>query len=159
MKPTAYIETSVVSHLVGKTPNHLVTAGHQQSTRDWWNFRRHEYQLFISLFVVDEIERGDPKLAAERMSIVEDMEMLPVVPSIEELAEKILRATGLPEKARIDVSHIAISAVHRMGYLLTWNMRHIANVFIRERIEKVCASAGLKCPLICTPEHLVRRYE
>jgi hypothetical protein len=159
MKPTAYLETSVISHLVGKTPNHVVTAGHQQSTRDWWNFRRDEYQLFISLFVTDEIERGDAKLAAERMSMVADLEMLPILAPVEDLGDKILRATGLPAKARIDANHLAISAAHGMQYLLTWNMRHIANVFIRDRIEKACAAAGYKCPIICSPEQLVRRYE
>ncbi len=49
----------------------------------------------------------------------------------------------------------AISAMHRVPFLLTWNFRHIANAAARPRIEAVCRDGGIDPPLLCTPEQLV----
>jgi hypothetical protein len=42
-----------------------------------------------------------------------------------------------------------------MDYLLTWNLTHIANAAIRGKIEQACRDAGLRAPIICTPEELM----
>jgi hypothetical protein len=55
----------------------------------------------------------------------------------------------------IDAVHIAVVTVNRMDYLLTWNCAHIANAAIRGKIEEVCRGAGLRAPVICTPEELM----
>jgi hypothetical protein len=34
-------------------------AGQQQATRDWWKERRHRYELYVSVLVMKEVERGD----------------------------------------------------------------------------------------------------
>jgi len=39
MKPKAYIETSMVSYLAARPSRDLVSAAHQQVTRDWWASR------------------------------------------------------------------------------------------------------------------------
>jgi len=36
MKPTVYIETSVISYLTAKLSRDLIVAAHQQITNDWW---------------------------------------------------------------------------------------------------------------------------
>ena len=41
-----------------------------------------------------------------------------------------------------------------MNFLLTWNCAHIANAAMREVMETVCRRAGLRMPIICTPEEL-----
>jgi hypothetical protein len=60
----------------------------------------------------------------------------------------------LPAKAIGDALHIAVAAHQKMAYLLTWNLRHMANATMRPLIEKVCASKGYQAPIICTPEEL-----
>lgn len=68
------------------------------------------------------------------------------------LAEELVRAGALPAKAGNDALHIAVAAIHRIPYLLTWNCRHMANATMRNQIESVCTSKGFKAPIICTPE-------
>ena len=58
-------------------------------------------------------------------------------------------------KARLDALHVATAAVNGMNYLLTWNLRHLANAAIRGKIEDVCRKAGIQPPIICTPEELM----
>jgi hypothetical protein len=53
-----------------------------------------------------------------------------------------------------DALHVAISAVHGINYLVTWNFKHIANATMRDRIESVCRDNGFEPPIICTPEEL-----
>jgi len=42
-----------------------------------------------------------------------------------------------------------------MDYLLTWNMKHLANAAIRNSITVVCRAHGYEPPVICTPEELL----
>ena len=81
--------------------------------------------------------------------------MLTVGREVAPLARTLLRGGALPAKARIDAVHVAIAATNGIDYLLTWNMRHLANAVIRGKIEERCRKAGVRPPIICTPEELM----
>ena len=51
-----------------------------------------------------------------------------------------------------DALHIATAAYHGMVVLLTWNCRHLANLFTLPKTMEVISGMGFKCPLIITPE-------
>ena len=63
MKPSIYLETSVIGCLAMRLSGVLRIAANQQITRDWWDNHRERYDLFISRYVVDECSRGDPVAA------------------------------------------------------------------------------------------------
>ena len=42
-----------------------------------------------------------------------------------------------------------------MDYLLTWNLKHIANATIRSKVEALCRAEGYEPPIICTPDELM----
>jgi hypothetical protein len=69
--------------------------------------------------------------------------------------EAVIRHVGLPAKAAVDAVHIATAALNRIDYLLTWNCKHIANPAFRRRIEDVLDDAGLRSPVICTPQEML----
>ncbi len=50
---------------------------------------------------------------------------------------------------------MALAATHGLEYLLTWNMRHIANAELRQAIEAACRAAGYAPPVIATPDELM----
>lgn len=58
-------------------------------------------------------------------------------------------------KAERDALHISLSSVHEIGYLATWNCKHIANAHIREEIRRKCLKRGYHMPVICTPLELL----
>ncbi|HHK41824.1 MAG TPA: hypothetical protein ENJ50_05330 [Planctomycetaceae bacterium] len=60
-----------------------------------------------------------------------------------------------PACAVADAAHIAISVVHGMDYLLTWNCTHIANATYQPIIDRVCDDFGYVMPVICTPDQLM----
>ena len=44
MKPTVYLETSVIGYLAMRVSSVLRVAANQQTTRDWWDNRRGQYE-------------------------------------------------------------------------------------------------------------------
>lgn len=155
MKPRVYIETTVISYAAARPSNDPVLNGHKESTRQWWAHASEPYELFVSQLVLDEIGRGDPDAAKERLQLVDRMPILMVDEESARLAEQLIRVGAVPAAAAPDAIHIAIAAVNGMDYLATWNCKHIANAHLRSRIESCCESEGFACPIICTPEELV----
>ena len=155
MKPRLYVETSIVSYLTARPSHDLVRAAHQQITRDWWETRS-SFDLCVSQFVIDEARAGDPEAATLRLAALREVVLLELVPEAGEPARELLRLGGMPETAYVDAVHVALSAVHGLDYLLTWNCTHIANATMRGRIEAICRGAGFEPPIICTPVEFVQ---
>ena len=122
-------------------------------TRDWWQNRRMEYELVISQLVLDEAGRGDDEAAAERLALLAGIPVLHQGRTrIDAIADELLVAHLLPEKARSDAMHVAIATVHAADYLLTWNCRHIANADTLPKVYRLLTEMGYFPPLIVTPE-------
>lgn len=154
MKPSVYIETTVVSYLVAEPSKDLIQAAHQQITRAWWA-TRDRFDLYISAAVVAEARRGDEDAAARRLEVLNRISLLAAGPRAGGVVRSLLQSGALPAKARLDAAHVAIAAVNGVDYLVTWNLRHLANAAIRGKIDETCRHAGLVPPIICTPEELM----
>ena len=154
MKPKAYVETTVISYLAASPSRDIVVAAHQQLTHEWWA-RRDRFELVVSQAVVDEVSRGDAAVAARRLAFLAQIPVLDLGDTVNEFAPTLLRSHAVPSKANLDAVHIAVAAVNRVSYLVTWNCTHIANAAVRGKIEEACRSAGLPTPTICTPEELM----
>lgn len=154
MKPTIYLETSVVSYLTARRSRDLVVAAHQQLTEDWWHRRRSGFALFVSQSVIAEASAGDPGAASGRLAAIESLPLLDITVEVEDLASALVASEIVPRKASEDAVHIAVATVHGMDYLLTWNCRHIANAEIRYRLADSMLERGYYLPVICTPEEL-----
>jgi hypothetical protein len=155
MKPRIYIETTIPSYLTAWPSRDLVRAAHQQITRDWWDKRRIEFEMYISQVVLRECQAGDPAAAADRLRILQHLPMLEQTEAATPLAQALVDHVPLPERAAVDALHVAIAAVPGMDYLLTWNCTHIANARLREPIETVCRANRYEPPAICTPDELL----
>ena len=155
MKPRVYLETTIPSYLTAWPSRDLVRAAHQQITRDWWDRRRAEFELYISQVVLRECQAGDATAAAERLKILQDLPLLEQTEEATLLAQALVDRVPLPERAAVDALHVAIAAVHGVDYLLTWNCTHLANAQIMRKIESVCRGSGYRMPIICTPEELM----
>jgi len=155
MKKRVYIETSIVSYLVARPSRDLVAAAHQQITVQWWDQRRADFALICSQLVIDEAARGDVHAAARRLEILAGIPMVVIDESAQDLAAKLLQHGALPSKAAADALHIAIATLADADFLLTWNCTHIANAEKLPLISQAVTGAGLRLPVICTPESLL----
>jgi hypothetical protein len=152
--PTIYLETTIISYLAARPSKDLITAAHQQVTRDWWQNRRRDFDLFSSQLVIQESSAGDAAVAQTRLQLLSDISLVQVNVDCVSLARGLVERGPIPEKAAVDALHIAIATVHGMDYLLTWNCKHIANAEMHTAVNRICRSAGYEPPVICTPEEL-----
>jgi predicted nucleic acid-binding protein len=152
---SVYLETTVISYLAARISSDLVTAAHQRITLDWWASRRLAFELFVSELVHQESRSGNPEAAERRHDVLRDLPSLALTPAVRDLGARLLRESVVPASSTADAVHIAVAAVHGVDYLMTWNLRHIANAQIKWRIERTCVSAGYIAPVVCTPEQLM----
>ena len=155
MAATVYLETTIPSYLAARASRDLVTAAHQQVTVEWWQTRRTAFQLYVSELVLQEATLGDADLAQRRLEYLAGVTSLAITAQAQALATSLLGSGLLPAKAAADALHIAIATVHGVDYLLTWNIRHLANAAMRRGIEDACRTAGCAAPVLCTPEELM----
>jgi len=127
-------------------------AAWQQVSHEWWNRRRERYELFVSEFVLAEIGEGDSAAVQKRQELVVDLPILAANDAALWLAGEIMSRAKLPVRVADDVAHIAVSSVHGMDYLLTWNCAHIANPHWQMKLEAIIKGAGFAMPVMCTPQ-------
>jgi hypothetical protein len=133
----------------------LIRAGHQQITREWWQARRANFEIYISQLVLDEANAGDAQAARDRLAVLRNLPLLDLSQEVIDLASDLKSELALPPKASTDAADIAVATIHGMDFLLTWNCTHIANAEMFSKIETVCKDRGFDCPIICTPEELM----
>ncbi len=155
MKPSVYIETTIISYLAARPSRDVIVAGQQQTTRMWWDDRSSQFDLVTSELVLREAAVGDAGAAARRAALLIGMRTLASTAEAESLATLLLARVRLPRKAALDAGHVAVAAVHGVDFLVTWNCTHIANAVLRPRIESTCREAGYMPPTICTPFELM----
>lgn len=154
-RPVVYLETSFVSCLTGWwSPLEHVRA-RQAASRAWWEQERAKWHCVVSQTVFDEAQDGDAGAAERRLALLREMELVSTTAEAVALAETLVRAHALPEKARADAMHVALATVHGADMLLTWNCRHIANGVMLPKIYSTLERTGYRPPAIVTPTQLL----
>jgi len=152
---TIYIETTVVSYLVARSQARTVAHQWHVWTKDWWRLRRPYFECVISAEVLREAAAGDPKASRQRLEALSTLTVLRRTAPIDELVEAFLSTGVLPAKAKADATHLAVASAYRVDYLLTWNMKHLANVEMLRRLRPIAEQYGYRMPTVCTPLQLM----
>ena len=159
MPKSVYLETTVPSYLTALPSRDLVTAARQQVTREWWEGRRGDFDLYVSEVVMEEAADGDPDAARRRLEALGGFQVLRTTDEAQHLAQALLVEGALSGEAGIDALHVAVAAVHGMAILLAWNLGHLANAETIMAAARVLRSRGYEPPLICTPDQLMGGYD
>src|SRR5437870_10119297 len=101
-----YIESTIPSYVVARPARDLLQAARQQLTRDWWDLKRNQHELFTSQVVLDEVALGEKKMAERRLETLQGVPLLQAIEEVKELARKILASGLLPATAGPDATHI-----------------------------------------------------
>lgn len=154
-KRSVYLETTIVSYLTGRPSRDLVVAARQQVTRDWWDRRRSLYDLYVSELVLDEAAEGDAEAAERRLRRLHGIPLLAANEEATTMAQALVDEGVLPPKAATDAVHIALTVVHGINHLLTWNCTHLANAEVMPAVNHLALARGYEPPTICTPDELM----
>ena len=150
MKSSLYLETSVVgAYLDNGEPFR------RDLTIRWWEHELSEYQAYSSILVQRELERVTEPYRTGCLNLIKPLEQLELSEEVAILAEGYIERGIFQRKLLADAVHVAIAAVHKIDYLVTWNFGHIANVRKQARLRIFNTAAGFFSPAIVTPEFLV----
>ncbi len=158
IKPRVYLETTVISYLVGRPSSDATLASWQQITREFWENYTDRFAFVISPIVLAEASRGDASAVQRRLEVLSDLTVLEILPEADMLTQNFLDAGVVPQNYSLDAQHIAIATTHGVEYLASWNQKHIVNENQRERINQVCQEAGFEPTTICTPAELIGEF-
>jgi hypothetical protein len=148
-------KTSILGYLTARPSRDIVVAANIEVTREWWETRRDDFQLYASQAVVKETSQGDAAISSKRLEILRNFSLLDLNQFVLDLAEQFLQRSNLAAKADVDAVHIAAATVHGMDYLLTWNCKHIANAQIQRKLAEISLQLGYELPILCTPYELL----
>ncbi len=152
---TVYIETSVVSYYASKTSRDIVIAGHQASTKDFWEKLNKKFIPVISPLVIKEASQGESENIEEREKAIRGFSVIDISKEAEYLADLLLSKKGIPNKFPEDALHIALASVGKVNFIATWNFKHINNPFTKNKIKAIIEEAGFVCPVVTSPEELL----
>jgi len=153
MARTVYIETTVPSAFVSlrTDPSSL----HRRNiTRQWWQQQLGQYDSLLSENVLLELEMGQWPGQDEAIAMVEPLPRLAVDAEVIAVANRYIAERLVPAGLGGDATHLAVACVHELDFLLTWNIRHLANPNKLNHLTLINRRLGLLTPQIVTPEML-----
>jgi hypothetical protein len=151
--PAVYLDCSFVSACVTDRTDPLSLSRHQISL-EWWNTQRRRHELFISQEVLNELSAPEFQRSTEALALVADLPLLEIDDEVQGVAEVLIREFVMPGPAVGDALHVAVCCVSDVEYLLSWNVRHLANPNKIRHLQAVCRRLGLMPPQILTPDLL-----
>jgi hypothetical protein len=149
-----YLVTSFFSACVS-TKTSEKTIGWRASSKEWWKSQRKAHELFISGEVIGELSDPNFKNSTRALKMLKGLSVLDLTPEIEHFAQLLVRERLMPGPSLSgDAIHVAAATIHRMDFILTWNVKHLANLNKRTHLAVICMRAGLNPPAIVTPDML-----
>jgi hypothetical protein len=123
-------------------------------TRQWWAEQALRFELVTSQATVDELAEGSYPGQGEAIALIGGIPRLEVDEEAQGIAEVYIRHYVMPDEDSGDALHLALASIREVDYLLTWNLRHLANPNKVEHIATINRRLGLLTPVILSPEQL-----
>lgn len=154
MRQRVYIETTIPSfYYEVRTEPEMIAR--RNWTRTWWDSQRHAYELVTSVAVLDELEAGTFPNRDQALELLAEVPLVPVESAITEIVEAYIQRLVMPQDPTGDALHLALASFHKCDFLLTWNVRHLANANKFVHIRRVNTLLGLFTPTLITPLELL----
>lgn len=148
-----YLETSFVSACVSSRTD-TRSAYRREASLEWWQAQRHLHELFASAEVDGELRRPGFKNADDALSWISGIPWLQLDDRVIGLATVLVGEKVMPAPVAGDSVHVAAACIHGIDYMLSWNVRHLANPNKIAHLNAICLRFGMVPPRIVTPESL-----
>ena len=148
-----YLETSFISACVTERTD-PASLYRRDASQEWWNTQRRKHRLFVSQEALTELAHPEFRRREQALDWVRAVALLPITEEVRGLGKILVREKVMPGPIAGDAVHVGVATFHAMDYLLTWNVRHLANPNKIDHLQKVCVRVGLAPPRIVTPDLL-----
>ena len=150
-----YLESSFISYLAARVSVDPIKRVRQQFSSDLWALRGGSFEAFYSPLVLEEIQRGDPLAAQNRVQLCKDLPLLPLTDRAQDLAKALIATHAVPATEPEDALHIALAASAQMDYIVTWNFAHLVSPAAKVKLQRVLSALSYDNTLLATPEELM----
>jgi hypothetical protein len=156
-KDIVYLDSNIISFYFDSRPEVKLM---RASTRRWWTEKSKGYYVCTSSAVERELKRGNYAHQGDCLDLIGKIAILPGDnKEIDKIAKIYVKHLLAPKEAiedfRGDAIHLAVCAFYKVDYLLTWNLKHLANVNKLRHLKIINATMDLKTPQIVTPDQLL----
>jgi len=113
---------------------------------------------YISTVVIRELEKtGNEQKRKRLMEILKSFpyHLIELNEKIEELANKYVTAGIIPEKYKDDALHIAAAVISGATTIVSWNLRHMVNVFVKRKVNSINIAEGYPQVDLVTPWEII----
>jgi hypothetical protein len=148
-----YLETSFVSACVTARAD-PGSVHRKRVSLDWWATQRPRHDVLVSAEVIFELSKPEYRQRDDALQFLRGIEVLPLTAEVAGMAAVLVRERVMPGPLAGDAMHVAAATVYRFGYILSWNVRHLANPNKARHLNTICLRLGLMPPQIVTPDHL-----
>jgi len=123
MKPRIYVDASVVG---GCEDDEFS----EHSLQMMECFARSDFVLVLSTLTVQELAAAPDEVRSHLAKVAEaNIETLQLGVEARELAEGYIAEGVITSRMRADAQHIAMATVARVDVLVSWNFKHIVNLY------------------------------
>lgn len=88
------------------------------------------------------------------MAFIGGIGALAVTAEVTGLARILIDQRVMPAPLAGDAIHVAAAAFYRIDFVLSWNVRHLANPNKARHLATICMRLGFVPPQIVTPDFL-----
>jgi hypothetical protein len=121
---------------------------------DWMDQQAHRFQLCMSAEVIAELSHQDFPFSREALTLTQGIPLLDITTEVVQIATRLIEALVMPGPLRGDAIHVAVAAYHQVEYILSWNVKHLANPNKRVHLSHVLSLSGCVAPQIVRPDVL-----
>lgn len=139
-RPQLYLETSVWNfYFADDAPEKR-----EITLRFFDKVKQDEYEIFISDVVIEEIGRADDNKKRSLLNIIAEYSptRLVIDEEVTELAQKYISEGVFPASKIEDAMHAAVATVFEVDALISWNLKHFANLKKMELINAINMKNG-----------------
>jgi predicted nucleic acid-binding protein len=119
-------------------------------------FLTRELEGMTSEATSDEVRVATPDLARRLLGVLEStgIEVVPVTPEVTALATDYVDAGLVPRSHPVDAVHIAVSVLHRVDIVASYNLKHLASPKVVAQVNSFNKARSLPGIDIRTPERI-----
>jgi len=121
VKKTVYVETSVFSFYYDQRSAPDVIAMNNW-TREWWDYKRYEYDIVTSTAVLAELDTGTMPHRQKAFEMAEKLPAIPIESGTEDIVRAYIQHKLMPNDPLGDPLHLAnankFGHIHRINDLL-----------------------------------------
>jgi predicted nucleic acid-binding protein len=147
-----YLETTIFNYYFDEDRD-----GHKDTVRLFEAIGAGEYEAYTSEYVVFELKKTKEPKRSNMLNLIEmyNIHNLDVNPEAERLAEEYLDNGVIPARYWFDSMHIAVSSIHELDCVVSYNFEHINRPKTKILVERVNFKENYKGIVICTSNEVL----